>query len=136
MAVVAEGDHSGEVNILGRHYTPKFTMSEWFIKPEGANATIAGKIKMRSLKLAFTDSGAFKVKVTPRGRDTLIHTHTGVKLGVTLFGNPEVSTDEDTFALMCGSVGADVTIEGHTHLPFKFHAAQLRGMYVTHGKAI
>jgi hypothetical protein len=130
------GNHSAAPMYFGIEYDSYFTLSEWFLKDSQGNSILNAKIQVRTLSLAFTDTGYFKVEVTPFRRETFTQEYTGLVVGVYTIGTVPLNSGEKRFIVLGDSKQLKVTIRNDTYLPSYFQSGSLEGLVVTRSRTI
>lgn len=135
--VYAAGDQSAYPYYLGRNYTHSYQFSEWFLKAPNSNVgSLQGRLQMRSLTLNYTNTGYFKVEVTPFNRDTISHEYNASIVGQTLLGQPSIVSETRKFPLMSNAQGTTVKLVNDTYLPSEFHSASFEGYYTSRNQPV
>lgn len=139
-AIIANGNHTDQPYYIGKDYTFRFRLSEWYMKNGKGEAVVEGRLQMRSLTLSFTDSGYFRVEVTPFVRETMVHTmtseNTGVMVGVSHIGQIELMSGEEKFILMAKSKQTTVDIVNDSYLPSNIQSGSFEGTFVVRSRII
>jgi hypothetical protein len=139
-AIIANGDYSSQPFYIGKDYTFKYRMSEWYMKNGKGEAIVEGRLQMRSLTLSFTDTGYFRVEVTPFVRDTMVHTltseNTGVMVGISNIGNIQLMSGEEKFILMAKSKQTTIDIINDSYLPCNIQSGSFEGTFVVRSRVI
>lgn len=134
-----QGNYSSNPVFIGKKYTMRYRLSQWYMKMSGDNrnlANLSGILKMTTMNVGFMNTGYFRVEVTPFRRSTVTHEYTAHVIGVTKIGVPDILTGTKTFPLRCNSVGSTVDLVNDSYLPSIFHTIDLRGFYTSISKAV
>jgi len=135
--ITAVGDFSGSPYYIGKPYNHVYQFSEWFLKAPNSNVgTLSGRLQMRTLTLNFTNTGYFRVVVTPKGRDAYIHEYNGAILGSTLLGKPSIVSETKRFPILANAQGSKIEIINDTYLPSEFHSATLEGYFTSRSQPV
>lgn len=128
--LVVTGDYSTTPVWLGNFYRALYDPTEPVVKAPSSNgkpvAVQGGKVQVRNYLLAFNDTGAFTVNVTPTGRDTYVYEQTGRTLGAVsnIIGTPAISDGTFRCPIMANSAEFSLQVESWSHLPMKLQSAE------------
>jgi len=89
--VKVEGDHTDKEYYVGQKYNMVYEITPWYLKDRQGNVQI-GTLKLRSITVAFADTGFFELVVKSRKNPAREHR---IKMSGFLLGSSE--TDEATF---------------------------------------
>jgi hypothetical protein len=128
-----KGDHAGAY-YAGKNYTMRARPSEWYIKDQAKGNVLRGRLQINTMTLAFTDTGYFRVEVTPKNRATAVHERSGLTLGVSPIGEAILVTGETTIPIMANSKGTNIDIVNDSYLPCSFQTGELWGTHSVHGR--
>ena len=125
------GDFSSAEAYCGRPYEMDVELSQIYLRDEGGAAQINGRLQLKDLTLDYTDTGYFKVEVTPEKRSTQTYEFTGRTIGGT---NPigAAAIDENgTFKVpvLAGSHQVQINIKNDTPFPSVINSLSWRGLY-------
>lgn len=112
---------------LGIPYTMKYTFSEQVFKAKsgkGVSPSNAAKMKIRNGSIFYDDTSYFKVKVTPKYRDTYENVFTPDIVGSTTIGNLNLDSGCYRFPVFTGPEDTTITIENDSALPSNFQSAE------------
>jgi hypothetical protein len=70
--VSASGDWSAHAVMLGENFDASVTLSKQFVRDKQGTAIVNGRLMLRYMTVRYTNSGYFKVEVTPTGRDAQV----------------------------------------------------------------
>jgi hypothetical protein len=134
--LTATGDFSGGVCFVGRTYEFSWTLSEQFVRGEENVAQLDGRLQLRYLTLLFSNTGYFRVRVTPPGGQTYEYPYTGKVLGSSTFvlGKPAVQTGEFQVPIMSDSSKVTIEIVNDSYLPCRFQSAEWTGYHVSRAR--
>jgi hypothetical protein len=134
--ITVSGDKSAVTCYFGYNYEMRYRLSEWLIRDQKGIAITSGRLQVRSLTLAYKDTGYFAVEVTPEARDKTTEEMTGVTLGVSFIGNMPLLTGSKKFLVMTKSTGAQIDIVSDSYLPVFLLTGIWEGYFVTRGQVL
>jgi len=120
----------------------RYRFSEFFIRKQatggGLTVVTLGRLQLRYLSLVYDNTAAFKVEVTPLGRDTYTYEFTGRSVGDATNLADTVSIKDGIFKvpLMAKSQGLIVEIVNDTAFPSNLLSAEWTAMYVPKTKSV
>ena len=125
----AMGDFSAAEAYLGVPYVMRYRFSPQYVRDQNKVAIAEAKLKIRHMRLFYTQSGYFQVNVTPLGRDTTTYTWTGEQLGTSSATLGKIPLGSGMFKFPVVSDGETTIIEltNATHLPCYFQSAEWEG---------
>ena len=112
---------------VGLPYTMKYTFSEQLFKAKAGNGTSpsnAAKLLIRNGSIYFDDTAFFKVKVTPKFRDTYENVFTPDVVGSTTIGTLNLDSGFYRFPVFTKAQDTTITIENESALPSNFQSAE------------
>ena len=112
---------------VGLPYTMKYTFSEQLFKAQAGNGkspSNAAKMMIRNGSLYFDKSAFFKVKVTPKFRDTYENVFTPDVVGSSTIGNLSLDSGFFRFPVFTKPQDTTITIENDSALPSTFQSAE------------
>tara|TARA_R110000765_G_scaffold212408_1_gene317468 strand:- start:1289 stop:2104 length:816 start_codon:yes stop_codon:yes gene_type:complete len=112
---------------VGIPYTMKYTFSEQLFKAKSGNGTSpsnATKLMVRNGSIYFADTAFFKVKVTPKFRNTYENVFTPDVVGSTILGTLNLDTGFYRFPILTKAQDTIITIENESALPSNFQSAE------------
>jgi hypothetical protein len=112
---------------VGIPYTMKYTFSEQLFKAKAGNGTSpsnAAKMRIRNGSVYYADSAYFKVKVTPKFRDTYVNTFTPDVVGSSTIGSLTLGSGFYRFPVFTKPLDTTITIENESALPSTFQSAE------------
>ncbi len=112
---------------VGIPYTMKYTFSEQLFKAKSGNGTSpsnAAKLLIRNGSIYFDKTAFFKVKVTPKFRDTYENIFTPDVVGSTTIGTLNLDTGFYRFPILTKAQDTTITIENGSALPSNFQSAE------------
>ena len=112
---------------VGIPYTMKYTFSEQLFKAKAGNGTSpsnAAKMRIRNGSINFADTAYFKVKVTPKFRDTYENVFTPDVVGSTVLGTLNLDSGFYRFPVFTKPQDTTITIENESALPSTFQSAE------------
>jgi hypothetical protein len=111
----------------GIPYTMKYTFSEQLFKAQAGNSkspSNAAKMLIRNCSLYYDKSAFFKVKVTPKFRDTYENVFTPDVVGSTTLGSLNLDSGFYRFPVFTKPEDTTITIENESALPSTFQSAE------------
>jgi len=112
---------------VGIPYTMKYTFSEQLFKAKAGNGTSpsnAAKLLIRNGSIYFDKTAFFKVKVTPKFRDTYENIFTPDVVGSTTIGTLNLDSGFYRFPILTKAQDTTITIENGSALPSNFQSAE------------
>jgi hypothetical protein len=101
-------------------------------------ADLQGRLQIRTLKVAFEDTGAFKVYVSNHGRDDFIHTFSAKTLGAlsSILGQGGIETGDLRVPVMSRNTQSRITLVSTQPTPATFLSASWEGYLVKRNQTI
>ncbi len=112
---------------VGIPYTMKYTFSEQLFKAKAGNGkspSNAAKMLIRNGSLYYDKSAYFKVKVTPKFRDTYENIFTPDVVGSSVLGSLSLDSGFYRFPVFTKPQDTTITIENESALPSTFQSAE------------
>jgi len=112
---------------VGIPYTMKYTFSEQLFKAQAGNGkspSNAAKMMIRNGSVYYNKSAYFKVKVTPKFRDTYENVFTPDVVGSTTLGSLSLDSGFYRFPVFTKPQDTTITIENDSALPSTFQSAE------------
>jgi hypothetical protein len=112
---------------VGIPYTMKYTFSEQLFKAKAGNGkspSNAAKMMIRNGSLYYADTSYFKVKVTPKFRDTYENVFTPDVVGSSTIGSLSLDSGFYRFPVFTKPQDTTITIENESALPSTFQSAE------------
>jgi hypothetical protein len=112
---------------VGLPYTMKYTFSEQLFKAKAGNGkspSNAAKMRIRNGSLYYDKSAYFKVKVTPKFRDTYENIFTPDVVGSSVLGSLSLDSGFYRFPVFTKPQDTTITIENESALPSTFQSAE------------
>jgi hypothetical protein len=119
---------------VGIPYTMKYTFSEQLFKAKAGNGkspSNAAKLMIRNGSLYYANSAFFKVKVTPKFRDTYENFFNPDIVGSTTIGSLSLDSGFYRFPVFTKAQDTVITIENDTALPSTFQSAEFESFLHT-----
>jgi hypothetical protein len=137
----ALGDVTGVPYIAGVPYTFEYDLSEIIPKQQlnmsaPMKASTQSRLQIRTVTLAFSGTGYFRVEVTPEFRDTQTYVFTPKILGQYPVGTMNLQSGEFTFPVSSRSNKVTIRIINDSHLPCKFTSAAWEGELVLRARRV
>lgn len=138
--VVVQGNHTTTLVYIGQRYNRRARMSRIFLRessrtqPGSQNVLVTGRLQLRNLALLYSDTGYFKVTITPEHRTPSVYEFTGRILGDggNLIGTPSISSGRFITPILSKNDRVTIDIHNDSHLPFKLTGAEWTGLYTNH----
>lgn len=136
------GNVTGGTYTFGRKYVFTYQLSTIVVRQAtqsgGQKSDTEGRLQLRKTAFNYSDSGYFKVRVTPVGRDTYEYVFSGKVLGQTsaTIGRYSISTGRFIVPVVSRNIGTTITIQNDSPLPSTFLSADWEGFYVKRSQAI
>jgi len=119
---------TGDTNVfVGIPYTMKYTFSEQLFKAkagQGSSPSNAAKLMVRNGSIYFDKTAFFKVKVTPKFRDTVENIFTPDIVGSSTLGSLDLDSGFYRFPVFTKAQDTTITIENESALPSNFQSAE------------
>ena len=122
-----DGNAIGTDVWVGIPYTMKYTFSEQLFKAKAGNGkspSNAAKMRIRNGSLYYAKSAYFKVKVTPKHRDTYVNIFTPDVVGSSTLGSLTLGSGFYRFPVFTKPLDTVITIENESALPSTFQSAE------------
>lgn len=136
--VTAVGDYSAHSCFVGKPYEMRYRFSELFLKDDKGIALQSGRLQLRSITLSFSDTGYFRVEVTPKNRQVYSYSYTARIIGsvsATIGSNP-INTSKHRFPIVTNSNGLTLDIVNDSPSPSFFQGAEWEGLYSQRTKRV
>lgn len=128
--------------VVGRSYVFRYRFSTFVLKEEavgGGQVTVGeGRIQLRKASLTYSNTGYFRVVVTPFRRDPYTYTFTGRVIGSSnnVIGKVSVESGRMNYPIMSKNDQVTIDIINDTFLPSTFLGAEWEALYVIRSKRI
>ena len=112
---------------VGIPYTMKYTFSEQLFKAkagQGSSPSNAAKLLVRNGSIYFDNTAFFRVKVTPKHRDTSENVFTPDIVGSSTLGSLDLDSGFYRFPVFTKAQDTTITIENESALPSNFQSAE------------
>ena len=119
---------------VGLPYTMTYTFSEQLFKAKAGNGTSpsnAAKMRIRNGSLYYDATAYFKVKVTPKARDTYENVFTPDVVGSSTIGQLSLDSGFYRFPVFTKPQDTVITIENESALPSTFQSAEFESFVHT-----
>jgi len=129
------GEAAGECFVVGRQYEMRHTFSPFLVRVNapggGTVASTEGRLQIGTASLYYTDSGYFRVEVTPFRRRTFWKVFSGRVVGSarTLLGQSGLETGKFDFAVRSNNLNVKVDLVNDSPLPSRFLNLEWEGDY-------
>lgn len=127
----ATGDYSGGAAYVGIPYTLRYIFSEQVLRDSQGNGIKSGRLMLRNFTINYTDSGYFRINVTPLYRNTYTYAFTGMVLGSgnLLINSLPIESGSFKVPVMSDSTQVTIEITNDTPLPSTFQSAEWVGLF-------
>ncbi|WAW10001.1 hypothetical protein NB640_12400 [Oxalobacter vibrioformis] len=124
--VTAKGDYSGGEAFIGVPYTMRYEFSEQYAEDGQKNALLSATVKLRRMLVNYSDSGYFRINVTPWARQTYTYVFTGTALGdaSAVIGTVPIVSGSYRFPIKSSNLRTRIEIINDSHLPSHFQSAE------------
>lgn len=128
--VTVLGDYSGFPCYVGKPYTQKYRFSEQVIKDKDSVAFQASRLQLRTMTVTFSDTGYFRLEVTPNQRETYSYPYTARLLGgiSAIIGTNPVVTGKHRFPIVSNTKGLAIDLINDSPSPSFFQGAEWEGL--------
>lgn len=126
------GDLSAHAAYIGRQYEMRYRFSEIHYKDQAGLPVIGGKLQLRRMALNYSDSGYFKLEVTPlASTQTYTYVFNGMLLGTSylVVGVPSLASGTFRFPIFSNNVGLVVEAVNDTPMPSNLQGAEWEGEF-------
>lgn len=136
------GNITGGTYSFGRKFTFTYQLSTIVVRQNtqtgGQKSDTEGRLQLRKTSFNYSESGYFKVLVTPAGRETYQYVFSGRVLGQTsaTIGRYSISTGRFIVPVVSRNTGTTITLQNDSPLPSTFLSADWEGFYVKRSQAI
>jgi hypothetical protein len=133
---------AGGTYVFGRKYTFTYTLSTIVVRTAtqtgGQKSDTEGRLQLRKAAFNYSESGYFKVQVTPAGRETYSYIFSGKVIGQDsgTIGRYSISSGRFLVPVVSRNIGTNITISNDSPLPSTILSADWEGFYVKRSKAI
>lgn len=136
------GNITGGTYAFGRKYTFTYQLSTITVRQNtptgGQKSDTEGRLQLRKIAFNYSDSGYFKVTVTPAGRGAYNYVYSGKVLGNSsaTIGSYSVSSGRFLLPVVSRNIGTVITLQNDTPLPSTFLSADWEGFFVKRSQGI
>lgn len=129
--VTAVGDWSFGSVIFGLPYTSRVKLSRLYARGDDGKTYLQGRTQIRRMTLWFSDTGYFKVTVTPQGRPAKTYEFSGRNVSVlnNIIDQVTLTSSEFSFGVKSKSNTVDIEILSDSYLPMQITQASWSGFY-------
>ncbi len=126
------GDHTASDLSVGRPYLSRYVFSPFLMREDqgfGPSAVMEGRLQVLYLALFYAESGAFRVAVTPTGRETYSYRFAGrvTGAGANLLGASALETGRFKLPVYARNTEVTVAVEADSPQPARFTSAEWEG---------
>lgn len=112
------GNYNNFNYYVGNTYVLRYVLSELILKDEKNVSIYEYKLKLKNMKVHYSNTGYFKIQVTPAHRETYEYVFTGNSIGVNaLLGSVNLDSSFFSVPLMCGSQDLKIEIINDKFIP-------------------
>lgn len=125
------GNRTAGACFVGRKYTKRVRMTEIYMKDQQQQPILTGKLMLKYMTLSFSDSGYFRIEVTPQGRSVYSYVMNGLTLGISglVIGDTVIGDGSFTFPIRTQNTGCVIEIVNDTPLPSAIQTAEWVGEF-------
>jgi hypothetical protein len=140
--VKIKNNWSNETFTWGLTFTMRYRFSEFYLRSSSGGSSPTAmtlcRLQLRKMEIQYSDSGYFKVLVTPQGRDTYTYVMTGRKLGSLLNPLGEVSVQDGDFSFLIQAQNTQVSIEivNDSFLPSNILSGEWEGFFTQRSRRV
>lgn len=129
--VKVSGDFSDDDCYIGKRYEMTVEFSRQYVRGGDNKAQILGRLQLKTMSIAYENSGYFEVHVTPALRDVKIFKMTGRVLGTqsNVIGQTSISSGRFSFPVKSRGDTVKIEVKNDTHLPTVLNSASWIGFY-------
>jgi hypothetical protein len=127
---------------IGVYYESRYTFSTLIMRQQASNgeskSVVDGRLQLRKMTLEYSNSGYFRVEVTPVRRQTYVYPFTGKTTGLftNRIGRVNIASGHHQFPLLSKNDQVSIEIVNDNHLPFAILSADWEGVYVTRSRRV
>ena len=143
VVVKVKGDWSTGTQTIGTKFTMRYKFSEFYLRQAGGSsntptAVTLCRLQLRKMELQYSNSGYFRVLVTPLGRDTYTYVMSGRKLGSLLnpLGNVSVQDGDFSFLIQAQNTQATIEIINDSFLPSNILSGEWEGFFTQRSRRV
>jgi len=109
-----------------------------YVRDRNGLGITAGKLQLRTMEVAFLDSGSFCVEVTPLDRDTMTQKWTGATIGMAALADPQSVVDDGVFrfAVMADSKKTTLVMKSTSPHPLQVQAITYESTYYNRARIL
>lgn len=136
--VTVLGDYSGFPCYVGKPYTQKYRFSEQFVRDKDNVSFQASRLQLRTMTVSFSDTGYFRMEVTPAQRETFSYPYTARLLGglSAIIGTNPVVTGKHRFPIVSNTKGLTIDLINDSPSPSFFQGAEWEGLLTYRAKRV
>lgn len=128
---VAGEDLSANSVYAGIKYTMRYRFSRQYYRDASKNAIVNGRLQLKTLTVNFTDTGFFKIEITPKARDKNTYTYNSWELGDvnTTIGDIVIKQGKKRVPVLTKAADVVMDIVNDSFLPSVFQSAEWEGHF-------
>lgn len=140
--VKIKNDWGGETFTWGLPFVMRYRFSEFYLRSSSGGSSPTAmtlcRLQLRKMQIQYSDSGYFKILVTPRGRDTYTYVMTGRKLGSLLnpLGEVSVQDGDFSFLIQAQNTQAEIEIVNDSFLPSNILSGEWEGFFTQRSRRV
>lgn len=135
--ITASGNYATNANgdnarcWIGISYDSRIRLNEQFVRDQNG-AAVAGKVHLKHLMVRLSNTGAFRVEITPKGRDVVTFEYNKDAVGQSLLGANGDFLEYDEFNMPCLGSAFDTRIEfvNDSPYPSRFIGGEFKAQFV------
>jgi hypothetical protein len=129
--VSAAGDWSAHPVMIGENFDAFVVMSKQYVRDEQGTSIVGGRLQLRYMLLRYSDTGYFKVEVTPEGRDPQVWHYTDpVAVGPSgTLQQFQLRTGKFRFGVRTNGETGQIKISSDKPMPFNITSAAWVGFF-------
>lgn len=133
----ANGDQSTRKIWVGLPYTATYQFSEFGIKEGDVNVkTLQGRLQVRTLSVAYEDTGIFTLSCTPKDRAEYTKDFTNVNVQGDALGAPDLSSGVGRFFVLGNADKMVLKIVADEPYPARFVSASWEGYFIKRNRSV
>lgn len=128
--------NSGGTVVSGVPFKFKYTLSEQMLKTD--TGVLRGRLQLRNMTVAYSDSGYFKAKVKPTARSEIVNEFTALTLdsSTTILDALSILTGDFRFPVLSQAKEVEITLESESFLPCTFQSIDWEGYFVKRARQV
>jgi hypothetical protein len=142
MQLITKGDYRGKAFYIGHPYTTTYEFSTVHLRQNtptgGIAAVLSGRLQLRTMSVALSNTGYFRAEVTPILRQTNKYHYDARTVSVpdTRIGVVPLGTGTQRFTVASKNDQASIKLINDSFLPSWFIAAEYEGVYMNRARRL